>query len=321
MSNAMPHQRIASLISSATEMLYALGLGDRVVAVSHECDYPAAVRTRPRATRTTIAPEASSGQIDEQVRRLIEQGRPLYEIDRALLTELRPDLIVTQAQCDVCAVRYADVLDAVRDTPELKHAQVVALNPQSLEDVLADLVRLGEAAGCPEAAAACVMQLRQRVAAVECRTLPLTPEQRPRVACIEWISPLMIAGNWMPQLIELAGGQQSLAQAGRHSGYISWNVVRQFDPQVIVVSPCGFDLPRTLAEIPPLSRLDGWNDLSAVREGRVFALDGNAYFNRSGPRLVDSLQLLAHALHPELFKPPACWETACRRLSNLLSST
>jgi iron complex transport system substrate-binding protein len=291
-------QRIASLLSSSTEMLYALGLGDRVVAVSHECDYPPEVRSKPRVTRTTIAADAPSGQIDEQVRKLSQQGLPLYEIDRPLLAELRPDLIVTQAQCDVCAVRYADVLETVRTTPALEHARVVALNPQSLEDVLADVARLGQATGCEVAAEACVEGLRQRVAAVERRTLPVAQEQRPRVACIEWIEPLMIAGNWMPQLIELAGGRQALAEIGRHSGYVSWDDVRRFDPQVVVAAPCGFDLSRTLAEVPRLLCLDGWRDLTAVREGRVYAVDGNAYFNRSGPRLVDSLEILAHLFHP-----------------------
>jgi iron complex transport system substrate-binding protein len=228
------------------------------------------------------------------------------------LAELRPDLIVTQAQCDVCAVRYADVLEAVRTTPALQNARVVALNPQSLEDVLADLVRLGQAAGCEAVAAARVRELRQRVAAVERRTLPVAQEQRPRVACVEWIDPLMIAGNWMPQLIELSGGQQSLAQGGRHSGYASWDSVRSVDPQVIVVAPCGFDLARTLAEMPQLARLEGWSATSAAREGRVYAVDGNAYFNRSGPRLVDSLEILAYLFHPRLFEAPAWLASACQ---------
>ncbi len=304
--------RIASLLSSSTEMLYALGLGDRVVAVSHECDSPAEVRSKPRVTRTTIAADAPSGQIDEQVRQLTQQGLPLYEIDVPLLAELRPDLIVTQAQCDVCAVRYADVLEAVRSTPALQLARVVALNPQSLEDVLADMLRLGEATGAVATAEACVQQFRQRVAAVERRTLPVTQEQRPRVACIEWIEPLMIAGNWMPQLIELAGGRQSLAEGGRHSGYVSWHDLRRFDPQVIVVGPCGFDLRRTLVEAPQLFHLEGWSTLSAVREGRVYAVDGNAYFNRSGPRLVDSLEILAHLIHPRLFAAPEWLDSACQ---------
>jgi iron complex transport system substrate-binding protein len=300
--NAM---RIASLLSSSTEMLYALGVGENVVAVSHECDFPPPVRHRPRVTRSYIAAEASSGEIDAQVRELLEQGRPLYELDCALLARLRPDLIVTQAQCDVCAVRYADVLEAVARTPALRNARVVALNPQSLDDVLADIGRLGEAAGCIDAAQSYVDRLRARIEAIASRTRRLAPSERPRVACIEWVEPLMIAGNWVPQLIELAGGEQTLAAPQEHSAYVSWEAVRQFDPQVVVVAPCGFDLQRTLAESPPLADQDGWRDVTAVHAGRVWAVDGNAYFNRSGPRLVDTLEILAHLLHPALFEMPS----------------
>jgi iron complex transport system substrate-binding protein len=296
--------RIASLLSSSTEMLYALGLGEQIVAVSHECDFPPDVQHKPRVTRTNIAAEAASGRIDEQVRELLQQASPLYELDRLLLAELRPDLIVTQAQCDVCAVRYADVLDAVRETPALQHAQVVALNPQSLDDVLTDILRIGEVTGRDAVARAYLASLRSRLEAIARRTRLLGEHERPRVACIEWIEPLMIAGNWVPQLIELAGGRQALAARNEHSAYVSWGAVRQFDPQVVVIAPCGFDLPRTLAELPPLTLLDGWQDLSAVRSGRVYAVDGNAYFNRSGPRLVDTLEILAHLVHPPLFGPP-----------------
>jgi iron complex transport system substrate-binding protein len=204
----------------------------------------------------------------------------------------------------------------VRTTPALQQARVVALNPQSLEDVLADVVRLGQAAGCEEAAKACVAGLRQRVAAVQRHTLPVAPEQRPRVACIEWIEPLMIAGNWMPQLIELAGGK-SLTAGTAHSTCASWEDVRQFDPQVIVIAPCGFDLSRTLAELSPLLGLAGWQTSSAARGGRVYAVDGNAYFNRSGPRLVDSLEILAHAIHPDFCAAPECWSAACQNVAKL----
>ncbi len=295
-------------------MLYALGLGDSVVAISHECDYPPEARDKPRATRTTIAADASSGQIDQQVRELLKQGRPLYELDRTPLAELEPDLIVTQAQCDVCAVRYADVVDAVRETPALQRARVLALNPQSLDDVLADIVRLGDAVAQPDAAREYVGRLQARVEAIRVRTRALPLHERPRVACIEWIEPLMIAGNWMPQIIDLAGGRQSLAAASEHSSYVPWEAVRQFDPQVIVVAPCGFDLPRTLLECSPLAQLTGWAEIAAVRQGRVFAADGNAYFNRSGPRLVDTLELLAHLIHPGWFPLPA---SLCKSFSAL----
>ena len=300
-----PPTRIASLLSSATEILFALGLEDRIVAVGHECDHPPAAATKPRATFTHLDPSADGATIDRQVKQLLAEGRPLYEVDAPLLARLAPDLIVTQAQCDVCAVRYDDVVRAVRASPTLEQAEVVALNPQSLGDILDDVIRLGRAAGCEAAAQAFRAALERRIDAVRARTERLTPDQRPRTACIEWIEPLMIAGNWTPELVDLAGGRQSLAVGGRHSVYTPWDDVRRFDPEVIVVLPCGFDLRRTLQEAPRLLELPGWRDLAAVRSGRVFGVDGNALFNRSGPRIVDSLELLAGLLHPDLFAEQA----------------
>ncbi len=297
--------RIASLLSSATEILFALGLEDRIVAVGHECDHPPAAATKPRATFAHLDPSADGATIDRLVKQLLAEGRPLYEIDAPLLARLAPQLIVTQAQCDVCAVRYDDVVRTVRAFPSLQTAEVVALNPQSLGDVLDDVTRLGRAAGCEAAAQTFRAALERRIDAVHARTERLTFEQRPRTACIEWIEPLMIAGNWTPELVDLAGGRQSLAVAGRHSAYTPWDAVRRFDPEVIVVLPCGFDLTRTLQEAPRLTELPGWRDLAAVRSGRVFGVDGNALFNRSGPRIVDSLELLAGLLHPDLFAEQA----------------
>jgi iron complex transport system substrate-binding protein len=291
--------RIVSLLSSATEMLYGLGLGEQVVAVSHECDFPADAATKPRATFTNVTVSATSADIDRQVRELAAAGRPLYEIDAELVVRLRPDLIVTQAQCDVCAVRYEDVLDLVRREPTLRNVPVVALNPQSLGDIFSDIVTLGEATGRRETASRYVAELRGRVEAVRRRTGGLPVERRPRTACLEWIDPPMIAGNWTPELIELAGGVQTLAVAGAHSVYTPWDAVVRFDPEVIVVMPCGFDLERTTAEATRLAEFPGWHSLRAVRDGRVYPVDGNALFNRSGPRIVDSLELLARLIHPE----------------------
>jgi iron complex transport system substrate-binding protein len=298
-----PHPvRIASLLSSGTEMLYALGLGERVVAVSHECDYPAEVRHKPRVTFTRVAAEASSREIDDHVRSLAAQREPLYGIDVARLAALRPELIVTQAQCDVCAVRYEDVVQAVRETPELRGTQVIALNPATLGDIFADIVRVGRAAGCQDEAGRYVDSLGERVERIRGRTASLTAAGRPRVACIEWIDPLMLAGNWMPELIEIAGGQSGLTRPGHHSPYADWQTLAGYDPQVVLVAPCGFDLERTLAECQ--SEPFQWRQLAAFRNGRAFAVDGNAYFNRSGPRMVDSLEILAHLIHPEWFGPP-----------------
>jgi iron complex transport system substrate-binding protein len=292
---------IASLLSSATEMLFALGAGPRVVAVSHECDFPAEVGNLPRATRTSIAIEADSRAIDDQVRRLLADGQPLYEVDTELLARLRPELIVTQAQCDVCAVRYDDVLTAVAQTPQLSATRVVALNPQSVGDVLADIERLGLAAGLQAEARMCVERLQQRIDRVRQMTARLSHDQRPTVGCIEWIDPLMVAGNWMPELIEWAGGRQSLTEPGAASTYTAWEAFCRFDPEAIVVMPCGFGLERAVRESAALARFPGWYALRAVASGRVYAVDGNQLFNRAGPRLVDSLELLAGLLHPQRF--------------------
>ena len=292
--------RIVSLISSATEMLFGLGLEESIVGVSHECDYPPAANRLPRATFTNITADAPSGMIDQQVKELVAAGKPLYEIDLDLLVDLQPDLIITQAQCDVCAIRYDDVVAAVASEPKLSQARLVALNPQSLTDVLQDIRRLGTATDRAAAATAYVSALEARIELVRSRTGTLAESQRPLTACIEWIEPMMIAGNWTPELIELAGGRQTWAVAGRHSTYTAWEDVRLADPEVIIVMPCGFDLSRTLREAASLSELPGWSEISAVRAGQVFAVDGNALFNRSGPRLVDSLELLAQLVHPEL---------------------
>lgn len=297
--------RIVSLLSSATEMLYALGLGEQVVAVSHECDWPPDAAGKPRATFSRVDSTAASGAIDEQVRQMLAQGQPLYGVDAALLARLRPELIVTQAQCDVCAVRYADVVDLVARTPELAPTRVVALNPMSLDDVLGDIGRIAEAAGVTERGAVYVASLRCRIEAVADQTQRLTVAQRPRTALIEWTEPLMLSGNWMPELLELAGGVCPLTAARRHSEYVDWQRLAEFDPQAIVVAPCGFDLARSIEEARTLPARPEWSRMAAVRSGRVYVVDGNAYFNRSGPRLVDSLEMLAHLLHPQVIGRPA----------------
>ncbi len=300
--------RIVSLLSSATEMLYGLGLGELIVAVSHECDWLAEATEKPRATFSRVDSTLASGEIDEQVKQMLAAGAALYGVDAKLLAELRPDLIVTQAQCDVCAVRYADVLDVVERTPALADARVVALNPMSLDDVLVDIQRVAEAAGVDDRGAAYVGRLRGRIDAICQQTRTLADADRPRTALVEWTEPLMLAGNWMPELLALAGGTCPLATVGRHSEYVDWQRIVEFDPQAIVVAPYGFDLARSIEEAQSLRARPQWSELSAVRCGRVYVVDGNAYFNRSGPRLVDSLEILAHLLHPQRVARPA-WLT------------
>ncbi|MEQ8787492.1 MAG: cobalamin-binding protein [Pirellulaceae bacterium] len=309
-----PPQRIASLISSATEMLFAIGAGDRVVAVSHECDHPTEAADRPRVTYSHVDPQRGSGAIDDQVKLLVAEGAALYGIDQTLLERLEPQLIVTQAQCDVCAVRYDDVIDMVGACDVFRGTEVLALNPQSLDDILSDVERVGRAVGRAAAGEDFARRLRERIERV--RQAVSTIDRPVRVACIEWIEPTMLSANWMPELIRLAGGDASLSHEG-HSTYSAWDDVVNYDPEVIVVMPCGFDLPRTISEAAILPERPGWQSLSAVKEGRVFAVDGNAYFNRSGPRIVDSLEILAHLMHPERIAPPLSVEqrsAAWRRL-------
>jgi iron complex transport system substrate-binding protein len=303
--------RIVSLLPAATEIVFELGLGDQVVALSHECNYPPGAQTKPRVTRSRIFDAVPSAAIDEQVKSAIAAGEPLYALDVDLTAALAPDLIITQTQCDVCAVRYADVVDACKRTLGLQHANILALNPTSLAEVLSDIERIGDAARALPEAKVLVARLNKRIRMV--RELTSELDLRPRIVIVEWIEPLMVAGNWNPELIRFAGGVNGLSNSGQPSKYHSWDELIAFDPQVIVVAPCGFDLARTLDEMPVLAQQTGWKNISAVRTGRVFAVDGDSYFNRAGPRLVDSLELLASVLHTELFPPVD--DSICRRWS------
>ncbi len=301
----MKPPRIVSLLSSATEILCALGLEDSLLAVSHECDFPSSITGKPRATVSFIDSNRPSEQIDSEVKSRLGAGLPLYGLNEPLLRSLAPDLIVTQAQCNVCAIQYDDVLKLVASSPELSQTRVLALSPNSLQDILQDVLRVGEAVGLSDRAQHFESSLRTRIDRVASLTRSLDPSSRPRVICIEWVSPLMAAGNWTPELIELAGGQSGLATSREHSRYVTWREITGFDPQVLLVAPCGFDLRRSDHEAQELPTLPCWNAVSAVKAGRVFVLDGNALLNRSGPRIVDSLELLAHLLHPDRFPAPS----------------
>ena len=308
-------RRIASLLASSTEILFLLGLGDRVVAVSHECDHPAEAASRPRVTTVNLDASSSSADIDAAVRDMTSSGRPLYTIDVERLSALRPELIVTQSHCDVCAISLDDVLGAVARVESLRGCQVLSMNPSRVGDVLRDIRRIARAAGVASRGDEVATGLSFRIDHVRRASAEIPPSDRPRVLCVEWIDPLMVAANWMPELVDWAGASCPLTRAGDRSGYTSWDDVLRFDPQVIVVAPCGFELARSRSDAAMLRRLPGWAELNAVRHGRVWAADGNAYFNRSGPRLVDSLEMLAHAVHPERFARPACFDEAMTRLN------
>jgi iron complex transport system substrate-binding protein len=297
--------RIVSLLSSATEILFGIGAGDDVVAVSHECDYPAAATRLPRATRSRIDSSRPSDEIDRQVKRMLESGEALYEIDRDLIQGMKPDLIVTQAQCDVCAVRYQDVIDFVAAEDGLAHTKVVALNPHRFGDVLDDICRVGEAAHrLPQAVTfRDALQRRHDIVreAVDTARARYAP---PGVAILEWIEPLMGAGNWTPELIESAGGRPLLGEAGQHSTYVEWPAVQASRPDVLIIAPCGFDLARSEIESRHQLELPSLKDLPAVANRRANILDGNANLNRSGPRLIDTLEILAHLIQPQCIAAP-----------------
>ncbi|HUP00917.1 MAG TPA: cobalamin-binding protein, partial [Gemmatimonadota bacterium] len=290
--------RIASLIASSTEIVCALGFGDDLVARSHECDYPPGIERLPIVTEPKIATDGTGYEIDQRVRALIQEALSVYRVDAARLRQLAPDLILTQTQCEVCAVSLADVEEALADWTG-ERPRVVSLEPDALADVWSDIERVAAALGAPDRGAALVADLRRRMAAVAERARE--PAERPTVACVEWIDPLMAAGNWMPELVEMAGGINLFGEAGRHSPWMTWEELVERDPDVIVVLPCGFDIPRARAGMPDLTSRPGWLDLAAVRSGRVALADGVRYFNRPGPRLVESLEILGEILHPDLF--------------------
>ena len=286
--------RIVSLLPSATEIVCAVGLRDALVGRSHECDFPPGVERLPALCEPKVPIHGASREIDREVRRLVADGLSVYRVDAEALRALAPDVVVTQTQCEVCAVSEADVVAATCDWAG-DAVRIVSLAPARLDDVLVDVERVGTALGVAERGAAVVARLRERLAALAARTRELP---RPSLACIEWTDPLMAAGNWVPELVELAGGRNLFGAVGEHSPWLQWDAVRAADPDVIVAMPCGFDLARTRREMASLERLSGWDNLRAVRAGRVAVVDGHQYFNRPGPRLVESAEILAEILHP-----------------------
>lgn len=293
--------RIVSLLPSATEIICSIGLRRQLVGVSHECDFPASVRGLPTVTQTLIDSSLASAEIDQQVRTRLHGERALYSLRTKVLARLQPDLIVSQALCDVCAVAGAEVEAAANALP--RPARVVNLEPASLEDVFDALALVGEAAGCSQQAQAAVAKLRLRVDAVRRRTQAIPAAKRPRVAVLEWLHPLFNAGHWTPQLVEFAGGLDCLGNPFAPSTSIHWRQLANSRAEVIVIALCGFDVRRSLQDLTLLRDDPSWQALPATQTGRVYVADGNAYFSRSGPRLVDSLEMLAHALHPGLHPP------------------
>ena len=293
--------RIASLVPSATEILFALGLGDDVVAVTHECDYPEGVEQLPHLTRSVIPDHLSAADIDAAVRERTGRGEALYELDDELLAELEVELIVTQAVCEVCAVSFDDVRAVAERLPT--QPQVISLDPSTLGEVLADIPRLAEAAGVGEAGAALAEEAAERIEEVE---LQIAGDPRPRVAALEWLDPLYVGGHWVPQMIELAGGDDVLGLPGEKSRTIDWTELEAAAPEIVISMPCGLYAEEAAAEtMRHRERL-------AALGARVVAVDAAAYFSRPGPRLVDGVELLGHIIHPDAFDAPPTRRSSAR---------
>lgn len=300
-------QRIVSMLASGTELMCALGLGDKLVGRSHECDYPAWVRHLPEVSRPTFDISGSSREIDELVRARLRAGQPLYVVDEALLLELAPDLLVTQTHCEVCAVSPADLVH--HQPAKLARRPIVALNGGTIAAILDGFVEVAEAAGRPEQGAQLVAQLRARIDSVRQRVAGLV---RPRVVCLEWIEPPFAMGNWGPELVDIAGGTSLLGAVGAHSTTTTWQAVRDADPDVLIIAPCGFSLSRAEQEMHLIASQPGYAELAAARAGNVFCADGNLYFNRSSPSLFETPEIIGEMLQPRVFAP-AHEGTAWRR--------
>jgi iron complex transport system substrate-binding protein len=289
--------RICSLLPSATEILYALGLGDSVVGVTHECDFPADAATKPALIRPRVDPHAEAGEIDRQVSELVARGESIYAVDAELLRSLEPDLIVTQDLCHVCAASPDDLATAL--TRLAKKPRVLTLTPHSLSDVWNDIRKVGDATQRRREAQGIAITLEQKVAAIEAKAAQA--KTRPRVLCLEWLAPFYVGGHWVPEMVAKAGGQDVLGRAGEPSFRVSEDQIAASGADIVVVMPCGFNVKRIASEYGAASFSDGYLGLPAVRERRVFAVDANSYFSRPGPRLAEGVAVLAHLFHPHLF--------------------
>lgn len=289
--------RICSFLPSATEIVYALGLEENLVGVTHECDWPPEAKGKPRVVGSLIKPEdLTSSEIDRVVSENYRAGKSMYIVDRETLVEANPDLILTQELCDVCAVSGNEVVEAVR---VLGHEiQIISLEPRTLDGILDTIMIVGEATQRREQAERLVNDLRLRIEAV--RSLLREERDRPRVFCMEWLDPPYTAGHWIPEMVEIAGGECGFGKTGEPSFRVSWDEILSFAPQVLILMPCGFNIERTLKEIDVLTSNEYWHRIPAVKKGHVYLVDANSYFSKSGPRVVDGLEILARILHPEI---------------------
>jgi iron complex transport system substrate-binding protein len=294
----MPHKKIVSLLAATTEIVCALGLEQSLVGVSHECDYPELVKSLPKCSDVRFIPGASSLEIDKKVKEILTDALSIYTINKELIKQLDPDIVLTQAQCEVCAVSLKDVEEALENLLD-KQANVISVQPDTLGDIFNDITLIAQKLDAAESGKQLIESLDERIDIIRHKLKFIT--DKPTVACIEWMEPLMVAGNWVPEMVDIAGGQSVLAINGKHSPFISWEILKAEDPDIIIITPCGFDIERTLKEMDVILSLPGFAELNAVKNNRLYIADGNQYFNRSGPRIVDSIEILAEIINPKQF--------------------
>ena len=288
-------QRVLSLLSSTTEIIYALGCGDRLVGRSHECDYPEEVSELPICTIPKFNVDGASREVDDEVKSLVQSALSIYYINEKLLKELKPDIIFTQSQCEVCAVSVSDVENALKNITGLS-SRVISVEPNSVEDIFNDILTIAEILNVRKKGKELVELIKAKIDSTE---KIVYQKSSPSVAAIEWIDPLMAAGNWVPQLIRVAGGKNLFGEAGKHSPWMKYNDLVEQDPEIIIVMPCGYDIKKSLIEIKTLERKKGWGSLKAVRNRNVYITDGNQFFNRPGPRIIESLEILLEIIHSD----------------------
>lgn len=285
-------------MAATTEIVCALGLEHLLVGRSHECDYPASVMALPQCSDAKFISGSSSAEIDRQVKEILTEALSIYTINKEKIKELQPDIVLTQAQCQVCAVSLKDVEEALENLLD-KQAEIISVEPYTLGDIFKEITLIAEKLDAVPAGQRLIEELEERIDLIKHKLKFIT--DRPTVACVEWIDPIMIAGNWVPEMVEIAGGKPVLAVNGKHSPFITWETLRNEDPEVIIITPCGFSIERTLKEIDVMLSLPGFADLRAVKNNRLYIADGNHYFNRSGPRIVDSVEILAEIINPKQF--------------------
>ncbi len=290
--------KIISLLPAATEIVCALGLEDNLVGRSHECDFPDSVKQLPVCSEANFPDNLSSSEIDNKVKEILADALSIYTVKRDMIKELSPDVVITQAQCEVCAVSLKEVEEALDNYLD-KQTHIVSLAPNKLDDIFEDIKTVAVVLDVEAAGSSLIEDLQERVDIIRHKLKYV--EGRPTIACIEWLEPLMVSGNWIPEVVTIAGGKSLLAEAGKHSPFVTWESIKNADPEIIVVMPCGFSVERTMKEMDLLLNQPGFGELQAVKNNRLCIADGNQYFNRPGPRIVDSIEMLGEIIHPKLF--------------------